>query len=106
MNSNIDIKYLLIGWRKLGKIQNEYHSGKPQVWALSLAVACTNWFDEYIAEAGTNKWNSKANCQQYARFVARKLGLPWPEDVSTVGDEVPFLIDIATWLIATSHRLT
>jgi hypothetical protein len=60
---------------------------------------------EFCKEVATNQWGAKANCQQFARFVVRKLGLAWPAEVPVIGDGTwePYMVDAAAYMISTTQ---
>lgn len=59
----------------------------------------SDWADEFIQLNG-NVWISKANCQQYARFMARKRGLTYSQDVAVV-----VILPIRSFLEYQLHRI-
>ncbi len=78
--------------RKLDtKLQNP-GGHAPDSWYRDLDVTFAQWNLEFVQQNGA-VWNSKANCQQYARYMASKLGVPYPPDVSVGGDVMPEVID-------------
>eukprot|EP01126_Amoeba_proteus_P007402 TRINITY_DN12666_c0_g1_i3.p1 TRINITY_DN12666_c0_g1~~TRINITY_DN12666_c0_g1_i3.p1 ORF type:complete len:198 (+),score=17.28 TRINITY_DN12666_c0_g1_i3:246-839(+) len=82
--------FLLV--RRVGTLQNEFHSGYPRRWALALEeVIYDDWFPSFLVTNG-NQWNSQCNCQQFIRFLVGQFNLVWPADLSVVGDVVPLVV--------------
>ena len=74
-----------------GKLQN-IGSHSPDAWFRALDRKFVDWNDDFVLQNGAT-WNSKANCQQFARFMALKLGLKYPQGVTIGGDYMPDIID-------------
>jgi hypothetical protein len=64
-----------------------------------LEKAANYFFKKQFAD---KKWSAQANCQQFTRELVAHFGLPWPEDVSVIGDVCPWAIDFALEFIGSS----
>lgn len=71
----------------IGKIQNIYHCGQPDVWAKALKLEGMKWYEEFVDQINGEecKWSPGINCLLYARFVLDKLGLKEPKAIFTLG---------------------
>src|SRR5690242_990039 len=77
---------------KLDRKLDNLSSHSPDAWFRELDETIVQWNKEFIAQNGAI-WNSKSNCQQFARFMTTKLGLNYPSAVSVGGDVMPDVID-------------
>lgn len=73
---------------KIGKIKES-----SDYWEDELCIKGKKWYDEFVEQNGREEiWSAKVNCQQYIKFLIRKLGLI-PPDVPYVGDKFSIMID-------------
>ncbi len=82
-------KARLIGWSHVGDIKN-LGGHTSQEWTYSLHSLAMNTFNE-MTVSHPNQWSAHVNCQQFAKKLLQKLGLPLGETACGEGLEAPLV---------------
>jgi len=88
--------------RNLGRFSSP-EALPPREWAFAIQELIDRVWSPSFSQANGTNWNSACNCQQFCRYMIQQLPLPWPSDLTAVGDKVPVIIDVALLLISSSQ---